>query len=32
MKNTEFKVEDIFGDVINKDTISPEQRSKLNTF
>ena len=28
MKNTQFKVEDIFGDIINKDTISPEQITK----
>ena len=32
MKNTEFKVEDIFGDIINKDTISHEQITKLNIF
>ena len=30
MKNTSFKVEDIFNDVINKDTISHEQIIKLN--
>ena len=29
MKITEFKVEEIFGDIINKDTISPEQITKL---
>ena len=29
MKNTSFKVEDIFTDVINKDTISPEQTTKF---
>ena len=32
MENTNFKVEDIFGDIINKDTISPEQTTKLNIF
>ena len=32
MKNTQFKVEDIFTDVISKDTISTEQINKLNNF
>ena len=32
MKNTSFKVEDIFTDVISKDTISGEQITKLNNF
>ena len=32
MNSTKFKVEDIFGDVINKDSISPEQITKLNNF
>ena len=32
MKNTQFKIEDIFTDVISKDTISPEQLTKLNNF
>ena len=32
MKNTSFKVEDVFGDIINKDTISQEQLTKLNNF
>ena len=32
MENTQFKVEDIFNDVINKDTISQEQIVKLNNF
>ena len=32
MKNTQFKVEDIFTDVISKDTISTEQITKLNNF
>ena len=32
MKNTTFKVEDIFGDVISKDSISPEQITELNNF
>ena len=30
MKNNKFKVEDVFGDVISKDSISPEQITKLN--
>ena len=32
MDSTKFKVEDIFGDVISKDTISNEQIIKLNNF
>ena len=32
MNSTKFKVEDIFGDVIRKDSISPEQITKLNIF
>ena len=32
MTSTKFKVEDIFGDVISKDTISTEQITKLNNF
>ena len=32
MNSTKFKVEDIFGDVISKDTISQEQITKLNNF
>ena len=32
MKNTQFRVEDIFTDVISKDTISTEQIMKLNNF
>ena len=32
MKNTSFRVEDIFNDVINKDTMSQEQIIKLNNF
>ena len=32
MKNTSFRVEDVFGDVISKDSISPEQITKLNIF
>ena len=32
MKNTQFKVEDIFTDVFSKDTISTEQITKLNNF
>ena len=32
MNSTSFKVEDIFGDIISKDSISPEQITKLNNF
>ena len=32
MENTSFSVEDIFGDIIDKDTFSPEQITKLNYF
>ena len=32
MKNTSFKGEDVFGDDISKDTILPEQRTKLKKF
>ena len=32
MKNTSFKVEDVFNDIIHKDIISPEQITKLNNF
>ena len=32
MDSTNFTVEDIFGDVISKDSISPEQITKLNNF
>ena len=32
MKNTQFKVENIFTDIISKDTISTEQITKLNNF
>ena len=32
MRNTSFKVEDVFSDVIHKDTISTEQITKLNNF
>ena len=32
MKNTSFKVEDVFGDVISKDSFSQEQIIKLNKF
>ena len=31
MKNTQFKVEDVFGDVISKDNFSQEQITKLNS-
>ena len=32
MKNTSFKVEDVFGDVRSKDNFSQEQINKLNNF
>ena len=32
MKNTHVKVENIFGDMIRKVSVSPGQRCKLNTF
>ena len=32
MKNTSFKVEDVFSDVISKDNFSQEQIFKLNNF
>ena len=32
MKNTQFKVEDVFGDVISKDNFTQEQITKLNNF
>ena len=32
MKNTQIKVEDVFGDVIRKDIFSQEQITKLNIF
>ena len=32
MRHTQFKVEDIFGDIINKDTVLPEQITKLDNF
>ena len=32
MKNTSFKVEDVFRNVISKDNFSQEQITKLNNF
>ena len=32
MKNTQFRVEDVFANVKGKDSISPEQITKLNNF
>ena len=32
MKNTQFKVEDVFGDFLSKDNFSQEQITKLNNF
>ena len=32
MKNTQFTVEDIFGDAISKDKFSQDQITKLNNF
>ena len=32
LDSTKFKEEDIFGDVISKDSVSPEQITKLHNF
>ena len=32
MENTQFKLENIFGDILNKDNFSQEQISRLNKF
>ena len=32
MKNTSFKVEDVFGDIISKNNFSKEQITKLKKF
>ena len=32
LTNTSFKVEDIFGDIISEDSLSPEQIFKLKCF
>ena len=32
MDSTKFKVEDVFGDVISRDSLSPEQITRLNNF
>ena len=32
MKTTPFKVEDVFCDVISKDSVSTEETTKLNNF
>ena len=32
LNSTKFKVEDIFGDLLSKDSISTEQITKLNSF
>ena len=32
MENTQIKVQDMFGDMIGKDSKSPDQRTKLNNF
>ena len=32
MKNTQFKFQDVFGNVISKDNFSQEQITKLNKF
>ena len=32
MKNTSFKVENVFGDVISKDNFNQKQITKLNIF
>ena len=32
MKNTTYRVEDVFGDILSKDSVSPEQKTRLNLF
>ena len=32
MKNTQFKVEDVFGILLNEDSIPPDQITKFNIF
>ena len=32
MKNTSFRVEDVFGDVLSKDKVSQEKITELNFF
>ena len=32
MKNTEFKIEDVFGDIMSKHNFGQEQINKLKTF
>ena len=32
MKNTQFRVEDAFGDLISKDSITPKQITKISNF
>ena len=32
MKNTSFKVEDVFGDIHSKESLSPEQLTKPKSF
>ena len=32
LKNTSFKVEDVFGDIIKKESFSQEQLTKVNNF
>ena len=32
MKNTSFKIQDVFGDIISKDNFSQEQITKLKKF
>ena len=32
MKNTQFKIDDVFGDIISQDKFSQEQIDKLNIF
>ena len=32
MKNAQFKVEDVFGDIVSKDSFPPEQTTKPNKF
>ena len=32
MKKTQFNFKDVFGDIFNKETFSPKQITKLNSF
>ena len=32
MKDTQFRIQDVFGDILRKEVVSPEQRTKLIKF